>query len=68
MPAARARAADVRARASGDPATLAAAAEQQLVVGYLRHAAELAALARAAGAVRDVLRTVAVVEAGLERM
>ena len=41
--------------------SLAAAIQAQ------RYAAELAALARAAGAVRDVLRTVAVVEAGLER-
>ena len=66
-PAARARAADVVARASGDPAALAAAAAQQLRVGFLRHAAELAALARAAGGNRDVIRAVAAVEAGLER-
>lgn len=66
-PAARARAADVVARASGDPAALAAAAAQQLSVGFLRHAAELAALARAAGGNRDVIRAVAAVEAGLER-
>ncbi|MFT4166195.1 MAG: LuxR C-terminal-related transcriptional regulator [Microlunatus sp.] len=66
-PAAEARAADVRARASGDPAALAAAAKQQVGVGYLRHAAELAALARAGGGNRDVIRTVAAVEAGLER-
>lgn len=66
-PAARARAADVVARANGDPAALAAAAAQQLRVGFLRHAAELAALARAAGGNRDVIRAVAAVEAGLER-
>lgn len=66
-PAARARAADVVARANGDPAALAAAAAQQLSVGFLRHAAELAALARAAGGNRDVIRAVAAVEAGLER-
>lgn len=66
-PAAKARAADVVARAGGDPATLAAAAAQQLSVGFLRHAAELAALARAAGGNRDVIRAVAAVEAGLER-
>lgn len=67
-PAARARAADVRARASGNPTALVAAAEESLAVGYLQHAAELTGLARAADGDRNVIRAAAAVEASLARV
>jgi len=57
----RARATDLRARATRNPAVLLAAAEAQLAAGFVRHALELAALARAIGRA-GVERPVAAVE------